>query len=393
MKPHIRTFRVALVSAGSLSVGSLLLYFFGIASFARLSITCSAIEILTLLALAWWAWSTSCQEAKRLLIGGIWAGCLATVAYDLVRVPIVHAGIPVFKAISYFGTVLLGQERPTAASEVVGWAYHFSNGVSFALMYAAMARRPGPVTAVIWGLVLEGAMLLTPYAEVFGYQREPRFMAITIGSHVVYGLVLWLCLRSYGRSARPLSPAWMASGLLLAGFGLSAMAADFNGLYARKIPPSPPAYVGPHLYTAWNVPEPDRVAAIWVMQRFVDRDAVFSFIEPFDRVKFGTPFDMPEASVRRSATHSATERLIATRGLRSRKLDELSQMTDLAEITPWLLVANPEPAALAGQVREAAVSSCGKTLHVRCLPAVMRTLDSWYIGNKDESGDGARGAQ
>ena len=42
-------------------------------------------------------------------------------------------------------------------------------------------------------------MLLTPYAEVFGYQRDGRFMAITIGSHAVYGFVLWLGLRYYGR--------------------------------------------------------------------------------------------------------------------------------------------------------------------------------------------------
>src|SRR5262249_34448175 len=128
---------------------------------------------------------------RVLILEGLWAGALATVVYDVVRIPIVHAGVPVFKAISYFGTVFLNQERPTLASEVVGWAYHLSNGVSFGLMYTAIAQRRRVWTAVAWGMLLEVMMLLTPYAEIFGYQRDARFLAITLSSHAAYGLTLW----------------------------------------------------------------------------------------------------------------------------------------------------------------------------------------------------------
>jgi Chromate resistance exported protein len=80
--------------------------------------------------------------------------------------------------------------------------------------------------------------------------------------------------------------------------------------FQRDLQPQDPAVAAalyrPHLYTVWNVHEPDRVAAVWVMQRFAYRDAVFRFIEPFEKVKFGTPFDMPEAAVRRTGTQSAT---------------------------------------------------------------------------------------
>lgn len=369
-------FRGILFIAGSMSIGSLLLYFFGISSFSRVSITLSTIEVLLLGSLLSWAWRTSWAEAKLLLLGGFYSGLLATLAYDVVRIPIVHAGIPVFKAISYFGTVLVGQDHPTPLSEFLGWSYHLSNGISFALMYGALAVRAGPVTAVLWGLSLEGAMLLTPYAEVFGYQRDARFMAITIGSHAVYGFVLWLGLRYYERIAN--RSAWIGGATALVPVALGAIAADFNAMYASKIPQSPPAYVGSHLYTVWNVPEPDRVAVIWLTKRYVDQDAVFHFIEPFEKIKFGTPFDVPEASVRRSGTQSATQVVLANTGLKDKKLEALARVTAMTEVSPWMLSTDVSAGLLAERMRKRADSTCGRNLTNGCLPALMQDLDDWY---------------
>ena len=378
MGGQIWPFRAGLFATGSLSVASLLFYFLGVASFIRLSVVLSTVEIVSLAVLAWWAWSRSCAEAKRLLMGGLFAGCLATLAYDVVRIPIIHAGVPVFKAISYFGTVLVGVEGPSGLSEFLGWAYHLSNGISFALMYVAFAVRPGPITAVLWGLSLEAAMLLTPYAEIFGYQRDPRFMAITIGSHAVYGLVLWLGLRAYARGSLRLKPAWLAAALVGVPLALSATALDFNRLYGRKIPHSPPPALGAHLYVAWNVPEPDRLAAMWVMKRFVDPDAAFYFIEPFDKVKFGKPFDMPEAGIRRSATVSATQILVQKRGLTDTRLKELARITELTEITPWKLASDAEAERFVERLKNTAKAQCGKSVTNACLPGILGDLDSWY---------------
>ena len=143
----LRLFRLAVFLCGSLSIGSLLLYFFGVASFARLATGLLLVEGAGLVALGWLAWHRNGREAQFLLWSGLCAGCLATLAYDIVRIPLVHSGVPIFKAISYFGTALLGLERPTGASELLGWAYHLSNGVSFGLMYAALVTRPSAVTA------------------------------------------------------------------------------------------------------------------------------------------------------------------------------------------------------------------------------------------------------
>ena len=371
-------FRAALFVLGSLSVGSLLLYFLGLGSFGLLGGTLLTVETAGLIGAGLWSRGEGRERERELLLAGLWAGCLATIVYDAVRVPIVHGGVPVFKAISYFGTVLVGGDHPSVVSELLGWAYHLSNGVSFGLMYAAIARKPGPVTAAIWGLALEGTMLLTPYAEVFGYQRDARFLAITIGSHIAYGLTLWAALRYFAGTRGRQRGVPLVAGFVAVPLCLGAMAADFNLKYADKIPHSPPPTLGANLYTVWNVPEPDRICAMWIWSRMVQPKAEFYFIEPFEKVRFGQGFDVPEAQVRRSGTESATERLVQQRRPSDSKLAALARMTHMAEVTPWMISSDAESAELAEMLRAAMAQKCGKKMNNACLPQLFGTLDEWY---------------
>lgn len=373
--------RLLLFTLSSLSIVSLLLYFLGFNSFRSGAFWLLMIEAAGVLIL--WASlrDDSTREVGNLITSGVWAGGLATLAYDLVRIPVAHAGVPVFKAISYFGTVMVGAESPTAASEVWGWGYHLSNGVSFGLMYAALVARPRVYSAVIWGLTLEAVMLLTPYAEVFGYRRDAKFLAITIGAHVVYGLVLWAALRLWAggwRGAR-LRPAHVVGGFLCVPVGIALVAADFNARYANALPPSPPPYIGPHLYTTWDVPEPDRVVAMWATRRFVEPQARFHFIKPFEAIRYGRPFDLPEATVRRRGLRSATQVTVDSAGLGSdARLDALARMTYLTEVTPWMLASDPEAGRLAELLRDAAERECGASLDPACAEKLFVLLDRIY---------------
>jgi hypothetical protein len=189
---------LAVAACGASSIATLLFYFYGVAEMA-VSVPASLIPAAMILILvARWARAPGRQNVRARIVAGLWAGGFATLAYDLVRLPIALGGLPVFKAISYFGTLITGQARPTVLSELAGWSYHLSNGIGFGLIYAALIGRPRWWTAVLWGVTLEAAMLLTPYAEVFGYKLSSKFVAITLGSHVVYGIVLWLALRPFG---------------------------------------------------------------------------------------------------------------------------------------------------------------------------------------------------
>jgi hypothetical protein len=369
----------------TLSIGSLICYFFGYGTFARVSSILLLIELVGLVSIAAWIHRSNISAVQTSLIAGIWAGALATLAYDIVRVPLAHAGIPVFKAISYFGTIFLGVESATPLSEIVGWAYHLSNGVSFGLMYAVLIPKPGPVTAVLWGMTLEGVMLLTPYAEVFGYRRDAKFLTLTIGAHAIYGLVLWLALRLWDTSRRRLKTSQIAFGFLCVPVGLTLMAADFHTRYAKNLPPSPPSrvssnlYVSPNLYTTWDVPEPDRIVALWVQRRFVEPQASFRFIQPFEQIQHGEPFDLPEAKIRRHGIQSATEYLLEQAGLTSDpKLNTLARMTHLNEVTPWMLASDPEAGQLTQVLRDQTDQDCGRALSAECLQKLFAFLDKWY---------------
>jgi hypothetical protein len=356
------------------------LYFTGVTSFRLGTFLLLPFETCGLYLL----WSKVNKQGRtginQLLLSGLWAGGLATLAYDVARIPVAHAGIPVFKAISYFGTVLVGAESPTLWSEALGWGYHLTNGVSFGLMYAALVRKPRVYSAVIWGLMLEAVMLLTPYAEVFGYRRDGKFLAITIGAHAVYGLVLWLALRVWmdERRAR-LKPVHVLGGFLCVPLGIALIAADFHVRYAAELPPSPPSYIGPHLYTTWDVPEPDRVVVMWMMRRFVEPRAQFYFIKPFEPIRYGQPFDLPEASVRRHGAQSATQFLVAQKGLDAdARLATLARMTYLNEVTPWMLASDPEAGRLTELLRGAAERECGRSLNAACAERLFVVLDQVY---------------
>jgi hypothetical protein len=374
--------RAAIFVFASLSIASLLLYFLGVGRFRAVAPLLLAIEIVGLAAVALRARARQRTGVVRLLAAGLWAGAIATLAYDIVRVPLVHSSMPVFKAISYFGTVLLATDRPSVASEIAGWTYHLTNGVSFGLMYAALAVRPRAWSGVLWGLALEGMMLLTPYAEVFGYARDLRFTAVTVASHAVYGLVLWLALRSHPtlRLRRPAASA--TTGLLAVPIALGVMAADFHRVYASRLPPSPPPYMGRHLYTTWNIPEPDRLAVLWMTRRFVDPAAEFHCIEPFEKLRFGAPLDLPEAEIRRQTTQSATEVLVSRSAVvpRTAKIELLVRTTHLAEVSKWMLVGDPEAVMETEFLRGVAARHCGKKLRPGCLPPVFAELDRRYGG-------------
>jgi hypothetical protein len=143
----------------------------------------------------------------RAVMIGASAGLLAAIVYDLFRLPFVFARelgiesvvptLSLFKVFPRFGAMILGQplEQPaySLAARLIGWAYHFSNGLTFGVMYLAMigdgARRHwGWAVAMAAGLEL--AMLLTPYPTVLGIHITGTFVAVTLAVHLIFGVAM-----------------------------------------------------------------------------------------------------------------------------------------------------------------------------------------------------------
>jgi hypothetical protein len=122
------------------------------------------------------------------MIGSL-AGLLAAISYDVFRLPFVfsHAwglnGIvpqmPLFKVFPRFGAMILNQPLEQAAyplsAHVVGWIYHFSNGVTFGVMYVALIGQPTRRTWW-WGVFvatgIEMALAALAVRQVLRDQRD-----------------------------------------------------------------------------------------------------------------------------------------------------------------------------------------------------------------------------
>jgi hypothetical protein len=138
---------------------------------------------------------------------GLLAGLAAAVAYDLFRLPFVFAkawgidaivpAMNLFKVFPRFGAMILNEpvEQPTyrLLSHLVGWAYHFSNGATFGVMFVAAVGQIGKGSwkwAILMAVGLEVAMLATPYTTQFGISLTTRFVIVTLTAHLIFGIAM-----------------------------------------------------------------------------------------------------------------------------------------------------------------------------------------------------------
>ena len=177
-----------------------------------------ALLVLCGLALAGRAIGT--QHLWRAVVVGAIAGLAAAVAYDVFRLPFVYAdmlgiqhvlpALKLFKVFPRFGAMILNQplEQPLYSlnAQLVGWAYHFSNGLMFGVMYVAMigdATKHHWAWAVFFAVGLELAMLFTPYPAFFHVPLTTSFVIVTLMAHLLFGIVMGLGTAKLWNLLRP----------------------------------------------------------------------------------------------------------------------------------------------------------------------------------------------
>jgi hypothetical protein len=205
-------FFVFLLSA--MSIWCLLAEFYGLCSMRTFTFAILFPATAVLVALALGDRVKGDRQLWRAVVIGSVAGFIAACAYDLFRLPFVFsrewnlaAIVPpmnLFKVFPRFGAMILGEEveQPTysLAAHLIGWTYHFSNGVTFGVMYLAMigdAKRRSWLWAVLLATGLELAMLLTPYPQFFAIPVTTLFVVATLTAHLVFGVALGLVARRW----------------------------------------------------------------------------------------------------------------------------------------------------------------------------------------------------
>lgn len=127
---------------------------------------------------------------------GLLAGVIGTLAYDVVRwfVEVTDlAGTNTFVAIPMFGAGLTGKSSTEPVAIAAGWAFHFCNGIGFAIAYVMIAASRIWPLGIAFALVLEGFMVvLYPVWEQLGMSLTAEFLSVSILGHVAYGLTLGL---------------------------------------------------------------------------------------------------------------------------------------------------------------------------------------------------------
>jgi hypothetical protein len=195
---------IALASAAS-SIAALLLHAVGwVAMPYAISYVTLPGMVLLLCVLVWAKAVNRRLLLNRLLVGTI-GGALGLFAYDVGRW-LIQTLFPLefdaFLPILSFGSLITGDPVTSASASLAGWAYHISNGWTFALVYAMIAGPARWWYGLIWGGMLEVGMLLV-YPILFSQINYPPFLVVSIAGHVLYGSVLGLFCQHHAMRGVP----------------------------------------------------------------------------------------------------------------------------------------------------------------------------------------------
>lgn len=177
------------------SIAALLADVFGIAPM-HVVFWAASVPSMVLLAVIGSLSKVGGEWRDRIRVGAL-GGLVGTIGYDLVRVPFAIAGQRVFAPIESYGVLIANAEASSALTSALGWGYHFSNGITFGVAYAAIAARRHWMWGVAWGLVLESVALFSPFGTRYGIAGQLVPIAIAYAAHLAYGYPLGKIVQNF----------------------------------------------------------------------------------------------------------------------------------------------------------------------------------------------------
>lgn len=155
--------------------------------------------------------------ANRLWVG-LWIGAASTGILDAIRLTGFHLGWMPGNMPRMFGVLILDQMAlgPSLGSDVLGYFYHYWVGACFGLTYTLLAGRVRWWGGLVWGLIIEVGMMVTPPMVIamdtgyFGVKFGPGLFGTSLVAHVAFGTALGLLAERYVRH-RGAFPALLAT--------------------------------------------------------------------------------------------------------------------------------------------------------------------------------------
>jgi hypothetical protein len=140
---------------------------------------------------------------------GLWVGAATTAALDVFRLMSFRLGLLPGNMPRMFGVLILDTMAtgPTPLSDVVGVLYHYWVSACFGLTYALICGRTRWWGGLVWGLLIEVGMMVTPPMVIamdtgyFGLKAGRGILnGVFLGSlvpHMAYGLALGVLVERY----------------------------------------------------------------------------------------------------------------------------------------------------------------------------------------------------
>lgn len=148
-----------------------------------------------------------------------------------------------------------------------------------------------------------------------------------------------------------------------------------------RLSDSPPSETSDHVFVTRRTLEPDKLASIWLIKRFVDRDAKFVFVgDDAPLTSEGIPFDTSEAEFRRYATLSCFESILRKHPVTEPGIERLTKLIHDIEINYW---ANPlSPDSLNLRHRLLAIVEAHPAQPEACLGPAFAVFDAFLADSK-----------
>lgn len=97
-----------------------------------------------------------------------------------------------------------------------------------------------------------------------------------------------------------------------------------------------PGVISAKTYCSWWGLEPDKIASIWLISRFIDNEARFVFVEKGVKCEADTiSFDTPDSNLRRSHARSTYENIFNYYQIEDSKLKYIGDLIHDIEINVW----------------------------------------------------------
>jgi len=90
-----------------------------------------------------------------------------------------------------------------------------------------------------------------------------------------------------------------------------------------------------HIFSSWDIFEVDKCASIWLIKRFVDKDALFLFSPKESFVLKGAAFDVPDADFRRYHNMSTYQSILKYYKLNDSVLVKIGKRIFDIEVNYW----------------------------------------------------------